>query len=142
MSQVHDTPEGHVTRDYKEGVARLSDLRFKAVDTSGKHVLEHQPLVCSASHAVAAQQAWSQMLGQEQSKHGQRYSHKGCLITAPLPCFCLMPGKTPSLFLSRVPPFATITFHHCFQCCLAALHIHINRIHSWHVGFKDMHRLY
>ncbi|DBA81670.1 TPA: hypothetical protein ACH3X1_007420 [Trebouxia sp. C0004] len=32
---VHNTPEGHVTRDYKEGLARLSDLRFKVVDTSG-----------------------------------------------------------------------------------------------------------
>jgi predicted GTPase len=36
-SQVHNTPEGHVTRDYKEGLARLSDLRFKVVDTSGQH---------------------------------------------------------------------------------------------------------
>ncbi|KAA6417474.1 MAG: GTPase Der-like, partial [Trebouxia sp. A1-2] len=32
---VHNTPEGHVTRDYKEGLARLSDLRFKVADTSG-----------------------------------------------------------------------------------------------------------
>ena len=24
---VHDTPGGHVTRDYQEGVARLADLR-------------------------------------------------------------------------------------------------------------------
>ena len=35
VPQVHNTPEGHVTRDYKEGLARLSDLRFKVVDTSG-----------------------------------------------------------------------------------------------------------
>ena len=34
--QVHNTPEGHVTRDYKEGLARLSDLHFKVVDTSGE----------------------------------------------------------------------------------------------------------
>ncbi|KAL4438212.1 hypothetical protein ABPG77_010573 [Micractinium sp. CCAP 211/92] len=32
---VHDTPGGHVTRDYQEGVARLADLRFKVIDTSG-----------------------------------------------------------------------------------------------------------
>ena len=38
LFQVHDTPEGHVTRDYKEGLARLSDLRFKVVDTSGMAV--------------------------------------------------------------------------------------------------------
>ena len=34
--QVHNTPEGHVTRDYKEGLARLSDLHFKVLDTSGE----------------------------------------------------------------------------------------------------------
>ena len=34
-SQVHNTPEGHVTRDFKEGVATLADLRFKCIDTSG-----------------------------------------------------------------------------------------------------------
>jgi hypothetical protein len=27
---VHDTPGGHVTRDYKEGIARLADLRCAA----------------------------------------------------------------------------------------------------------------
>ncbi|EFN56363.1 hypothetical protein CHLNCDRAFT_144853 [Chlorella variabilis] len=32
---VHDTPGGHVTRDYQEGVARLADLRFRVIDTSG-----------------------------------------------------------------------------------------------------------
>lgn len=32
---VHDTPSSHVTRDYKEGLARLSDLRFRVIDTSG-----------------------------------------------------------------------------------------------------------
>ncbi len=33
--QVHNTPEGHVTRDYKEGRARLGDMDFCAIDTSG-----------------------------------------------------------------------------------------------------------
>jgi hypothetical protein len=32
---VHDTPSSHVTRDYKEGVARFSDLKFRVIDTSG-----------------------------------------------------------------------------------------------------------
>ena len=27
---VHDTPGGHVTRDYQEGIARLADLRWGA----------------------------------------------------------------------------------------------------------------
>lgn len=43
--QVHNTPEGHVTRDYKEGLARLSDLRFKVVDTSGMTLKER--VICS-----------------------------------------------------------------------------------------------
>ena len=34
-SIVHDTPGGHVTRDYQESPARLGDLRFLAIDTSG-----------------------------------------------------------------------------------------------------------
>ena len=28
---VHDTPGGHVTRDYQEGIARLADLRCGVV---------------------------------------------------------------------------------------------------------------
>lgn len=32
---VYDTPGSHVTRDYKEGEGRLSDLSFNIVDTSG-----------------------------------------------------------------------------------------------------------
>ena len=34
--QVLNTPEDHVTRDYREGLASLVDLEFMAVDTSGK----------------------------------------------------------------------------------------------------------
>lgn len=33
--QVYDTPDSHVTRDYKEGLGRLGDLLFKVLDTSG-----------------------------------------------------------------------------------------------------------
>ena len=32
---VYDTPGSHVTRDYKETIGKLSDLRFRVVDTSG-----------------------------------------------------------------------------------------------------------
>lgn len=35
LTQVYNTPGGHVTRDYREGVAQLSDLRFKLFDTAG-----------------------------------------------------------------------------------------------------------
>ena len=34
-SQVYNTPKTHVTRDYREGVAKLGDLSFVAIDTSG-----------------------------------------------------------------------------------------------------------
>ncbi len=34
-AQVYNTPETHVTRDWREGTAHLGDLHFVAVDTSG-----------------------------------------------------------------------------------------------------------
>ena len=34
-AQVHNTPDGHVTRDYREGLGTLADLQFTAIDTSG-----------------------------------------------------------------------------------------------------------
>lgn len=37
-AQVHNTPEGHVTRDYREGRGSLADLQFLAVDTSGAYM--------------------------------------------------------------------------------------------------------
>eukprot|EP00899_Mesostigma_viride_P020793 jgi/Mesvir1/28715/Mv19685-RA.1 len=33
--QVYNTPDGHVTRDYREGVARLGGLEFCVLDTAG-----------------------------------------------------------------------------------------------------------
>ena len=47
--QVYNTPETHVTRDYREGVARLGDLSFVAIDTSG--VLPAQHTVLSSDRA-------------------------------------------------------------------------------------------
>lgn len=32
---MFDTPSDHVTRDYREGLAQLGDLRFRVIDTSG-----------------------------------------------------------------------------------------------------------
>lgn len=37
LAQVHNTPDGHVTRDYRKGVGKLADLQFLAIDTSGQH---------------------------------------------------------------------------------------------------------
>ncbi|KAK9835183.1 hypothetical protein WJX81_004077 [Elliptochloris bilobata] len=47
IALVYNTPETHVTRDYREGVARLGDLSFVAIDTSG---LEPQ----SEEHSIQA----------------------------------------------------------------------------------------
>ena len=35
LPQVTDTPLGHVTRDWKDGRAKLGDLHFRIIDTSG-----------------------------------------------------------------------------------------------------------
>lgn len=35
VALVYDTPDSHTTRDYKEGIGKLGDLRFRVVDTSG-----------------------------------------------------------------------------------------------------------
>ena len=32
---VYNTPEDHVTRDIREGVAKLGDLRFRVLDSAG-----------------------------------------------------------------------------------------------------------
>lgn len=32
---VYNTPDDHVTRDIREGVAKLSDLRFRVLDSAG-----------------------------------------------------------------------------------------------------------
>eukprot|EP00884_Botryococcus_braunii_P010451 jgi/Botrbrau1/19407/Bobra.0338s0034.1 len=35
QAMVYNTPEGHVTRDYREGLGSLGDLHFRMFDTSG-----------------------------------------------------------------------------------------------------------
>jgi predicted GTPase len=32
---VYNTPDSHVTRDVREGVAKLGDMRFRVMDTAG-----------------------------------------------------------------------------------------------------------
>jgi len=32
---VYNTPDSHVTRDLREGVAKLGDMRFRVMDTAG-----------------------------------------------------------------------------------------------------------
>jgi small GTP-binding protein len=56
-SIVHDTPDGHVTRDYQEAPAQLGDLRFLAIDTSGL-----EPLLPSGSIQARATGLTTQVL--------------------------------------------------------------------------------
>ena len=56
-AQVHNTPDGHVTRDYREGLGSLADLQFTAIDTSGGHqrccvIHFREAPFCSANLAV------------------------------------------------------------------------------------------
>ena len=32
---MYDTPDDHVTRDIREGIAKLGDLRFRVLDSAG-----------------------------------------------------------------------------------------------------------
>lgn len=35
---MYNTPEDHVTRDVREGIAKLGDLRFRVLDSAGLEV--------------------------------------------------------------------------------------------------------
>ena len=54
MSQVFDTPNDHVTRDYREGLAQLGDLQFRVIDTSGLEPAA-PPRSLQVSHSVTPQ---------------------------------------------------------------------------------------
>lgn len=51
---VYNTPEDHVTRDIREGIAKLGDLRFKVLDSAG---LEMAAIGGSILHRTAAMTA-------------------------------------------------------------------------------------
>lgn len=54
---MHNTPEGHVTRDCKEGAAWLGDLAFRCVDTSGL-----EPFMAAATLQARATRLTMRML--------------------------------------------------------------------------------
>jgi hypothetical protein len=58
-SQVYDTPRGHVTRDYREGLGQLADLAFRLLDTSGLEPAAH-PATLQVRVSLAAQIAAAQ----------------------------------------------------------------------------------
>lgn len=51
---MYNTPEDHVTRDIREGVAKLGDLRFKVLDSAG---LEAEATSGSILHRTAGMTA-------------------------------------------------------------------------------------
>lgn len=51
---VHNTPDDHVTRDIREGVAKLGDLRFRVLDSAG---LEAEASSGSILHRTASMTA-------------------------------------------------------------------------------------
>ncbi|GAX75370.1 hypothetical protein CEUSTIGMA_g2814.t1 [Chlamydomonas eustigma] len=54
VALVYDTPESHVTRDYKEGIAKLGDLRFRLVDTSGLEPQKPQHTIQGRAVAITS----------------------------------------------------------------------------------------
>ena len=55
VALVYDTPGSHVTRDYKEQAARLLDLRFRLIDTSGLEPFMSAQSVQGRATAITAQ---------------------------------------------------------------------------------------
>ncbi|XP_002976821.2 uncharacterized protein LOC9649939 [Selaginella moellendorffii] len=51
---VYDTPDSHVTRDIREGSAKLSDLRFKVFDSAGLETSEEGETVLARTTGLTA----------------------------------------------------------------------------------------
>lgn len=94
--QVYNTPETHVTRDYREGVARLGDLSFVAIDTSGalparpklgaaNLATRHWPAV---SHRALGCQGWSRSRRRAASRRARRASPPASCSAATRCCWC------------------------------------------------------
>ena len=81
---VYNTPNSHVTRDFKEAAGRLSDLHFKLIDTSGlepfmdcgsiqgraTRLTRQVRRICRAATLAIAwqpQPPWSERLGRERT---------------------------------------------------------------------------
>lgn len=50
--QVYDTPDSHVTRDWRQARAQLGDLSFTALDTSGLQPDAHPDSLAGRANAL------------------------------------------------------------------------------------------
>jgi predicted GTPase len=51
---VYNTPDGHVTRDVREGVAKLGDMRFRVMDTAGLETSAETESVLARTAGITA----------------------------------------------------------------------------------------
>jgi hypothetical protein len=82
LLQVFDTPSDHVTRDYREGLAQLGDLRFRVVDTSGLEPAAAAHSLQVGSRSFCEGGRWQlQVPGPwVQHQHQQEYWHVGYAV--------------------------------------------------------------
>ena len=73
---VHDSPNSHVTRDYKEAVATLSDLRFVVVDTSGLEPFMSRESIQGRATGIT----------RSVRDHAETYHNFAHIITHDIPC--------------------------------------------------------
>ena len=79
VSIVHNTPLGHVTRDYQEGRAMLGDVEFLAVDTSG---LEPVMMGDARRSGVDGLQSSSEGAASENGQAGSSINMRATALTA------------------------------------------------------------
>lgn len=51
---VYNTPDGHVTRDVREGIAKLAGLRFKVLDTAGLETFTEDESILARTAGISA----------------------------------------------------------------------------------------
>ena len=91
-AQVLNTPEDHVTRDYREGLASLVDLKFVAVDTSG--ALSKLPAAARTRAAAHPHdlQGWSHSCRQTAFRAAPPSSRRSSCAAAAWRSCCTMAG--------------------------------------------------
>jgi predicted GTPase len=51
---VYNTPEGHVTRDIREGIAKLGGLNFKILDSAGLETFDPSESILGRTAGISA----------------------------------------------------------------------------------------
>ncbi len=55
---MYNTPDSHVTRDVREGVAKLGDMRFRVMDTAGLETSVASETVLARTAGITAMALW------------------------------------------------------------------------------------